>query len=128
MRRDGPVEYVDQALRAARLALSYVDGMDRVAFGTDQRTQQAVVMNLLIIGEAAARLTSRHPDFIRAHAAVPWPSMRGMRNRIAHGYFEIDLDIVWDTVRAALPSLLSQLETIRQQFGPSTPDDGRHLT
>ena len=75
----------------------------------DKRTNQAVVMNLIIIGEIAARIMDRHPDFARADHQIPWQGMRGMRNRIAHGYFEIDLAIVWDTVIHAIPELLRNL-------------------
>jgi uncharacterized protein with HEPN domain len=50
-----------------------------------------------------------YPEFTEQHPDVPWRSMRGMRNRIAHGYFEINLDVVWDTVQIALPELLKQL-------------------
>jgi len=49
------------------------------------------------------------PAFADAHPQVPWRNMRGMRNRVAHGYFDINLDVVWDTVRISLPDLLSQL-------------------
>lgn len=51
-----------------------------------------------------------HAAFTEAYQQVPWRSMRGMRNRIAHGYFEIDLDVVWETVQSALPELLGQLD------------------
>lgn len=77
-------------------------------------------MNLVIIGEAATRVMDDHPDFARAHPDIPWRSMRGMRNRIAHGYFDINLDVVWDTVQAALPALLEQLLTIGQNAEKST--------
>jgi uncharacterized protein with HEPN domain len=97
---------------AARLALSYVEGMDGQGFAADRRTQQAVIMNLVIVGEAATRLTTDHPEFAARFPQVPWKSMRGMRNRITHGYFDIDLAIVWQTVQAALPLLLEQLEAI----------------
>lgn len=50
-----------------------------------------------------------YADFAQAHEQVPWRNMRGMRNRIVHGYFSINLDVVWDTVHAALPELLKQL-------------------
>lgn len=52
-------------------------------------------------------------DFIQTHPQVPWRNMRGMRNRIAHGYFDINLDIVWDTVQTALPELLVHLSEAR---------------
>jgi uncharacterized protein with HEPN domain len=55
----------------------------------------------------------RYAAFAESHPEVPWRNMRGMRNRIAHGYFEINLDVVWDTVQAALTELLLQLPRVR---------------
>jgi transposase len=54
-----------------------------------------------------------HPEFVARHSEVPWRSMRGMRNRIAHGYFDINLDVVWDTAQKALPELLDRLPETR---------------
>lgn len=71
-------------------------------------------MSLVVIGEAATKVMDRYPDFTDRHPDVPWRSMRGMRNRIAHGYFEINLDVVWDTVQTALPELLERLRTARE--------------
>lgn len=68
-------------------------------------------MSLIVIGEAAAKIMDSYPEFARAHPEIHWRGMRGMRNRIAHGYFEINLDVVWDTVRTALPELLVQLSS-----------------
>src|SRR5579859_1731622 len=93
------LDYHDHLLEAARLACSYVDGMDEPGFVADSRTQQAVIMNLVIIGEVASKLLRDHTSFLATHPEVPWKSMKGMRNRIARGYFEIDLGIVWQTVR-----------------------------
>ena len=56
------------------------------------------------------------PEFLGGHPDVPWRSMKGMRNRIAHGYFDINLDIVWDTVRTALPPLVERLTAIRDEL------------
>jgi len=53
-----------------------------------------------------------YAEFVQSHPDIPWRNMRGMRNRIAHGYFEINLDIVWDTVQTALPELLKQLPAV----------------
>lgn len=78
-------------------------------------------MSLIIIGEAATKVMDGYTDFTQAHPEVPWRSMRGMRNRIAHGYFDINLDVVWDTVQTALPELLRQLHAARQ----SAEDDDR---
>lgn len=54
-----------------------------------------------------------YAEFAQANAQVPWRSMRGMRNRIAHRYFDINLDVVWSTVQTALPQLLEQLPAVR---------------
>ena len=59
----------------------------------------------------------RYASFTEKHAQVPWRSMRGMRNRIAHGYFDINLDLVWDTVQSALPDLLQLLPAVRRDAG-----------
>ncbi len=95
--------------QAAEDACSFVEGLSKDDFLTDKRTQQAVIMNLIIIGEAASRAMDGFAEFTEAHPEVPWRSMRGMRNRIAHGYFELDLNVVWETVQKALPALLRQL-------------------
>ncbi len=68
-------------------------------------------MCLKIVGEAASRIVADHLDFTQANASIPWRSIRGMRNRIAHGYFDIDLHVVWQTV-AELPSLIASLSKI----------------
>ncbi len=69
-------------------------------------------MSLVIIGEAAARIMDRYPSFAEAHPLIAWQSMRGMRNRLTHVYFEVDLDIVWNTVQNELPNLLQALSEV----------------
>ena len=107
-------EYIDQVLGAARQALIYVEGLSKADFLSDKRTQQAVILNLVIIGEVATRLLRDHSDFVTKHPQVPWRNMKGMRNRVAHGYFELNLDVVWDTVQTALPELVKQLTDVRE--------------
>lgn len=102
-------ELIAQIHEAAQDACDFVEGMTLAEFIADKRTNQAVVMNLIIIGEIAARIMDRHPEFARTHHQIPWQGMRGMRNRIAHGYFEIDLTIVWETLTQAVPELLRKL-------------------
>jgi len=109
-------DYLGHIRQAAADACSFVEGLNKEGFLADKRTQSAVIMSLIVIGEAATKLMDHYPEFTEQHPDVPWRSMRGMRNRIAHGYFEINLDVVWDTVRIALPELLERL--------PATPEDG----
>lgn len=105
-------DYLDHIRQAAEDARSFVEGLCKDDFLTDKRTQQAVIMSLVIIGEAAAKVMDRYAEFGESHPEVPWRSMRGMRNRIAHGYFDIDLEIAWETVQMALPELLKQLPAV----------------
>ncbi len=93
-------------------ALEYVQELQREDFYEDRRTQQAVMMNLMVIGEISAKLIIFFPDFITAHSEIPWNSIRGMRNRIAHGYFDLDLDVVWDTLQIAIPQLRDNLQKL----------------
>ena len=105
-------DYLRQMIEGSRDAASFTDGMDRGAFLSDLRTQRAVVMSLMIVGEAAARVLADHSDFAEAHPDIPWRSIRGMRNRIAHGYFDVDLGVVWQTVGTELPTLINRLEAM----------------
>ena len=92
--------------------------MSRDQFLLDRKTQQAVVLNLMVIGETVNRLQVDEPDFLTRHPALPWSAMRGMRNRIAHGYFDIDMAIVWETVQRDLPALIAQLSSLRSIEAP----------
>ncbi|GAB1384787.1 MAG TPA: DUF86 domain-containing protein [Ottowia sp.] len=105
--------YLDHMQQAAADACAFVQGMTQGEFLGDKRTQQAVIMSLIIVGEAATKAMDGYPAFVQAHADVPWRSMRGMRNRIAHGYFDINLEVVWETVQTALPQLQTQLTALR---------------
>ena len=110
MRADNRLaDYILQMVTAAADALTFTEGMAEDDFLTDLRTQRAVVMSLMIVGEAASRILSDHPDFANAKPAIPWRGIRGMRNRIAHGYFDIDLHVVWTTVQTELPALIKHL-------------------
>lgn len=106
------IDYLDHMRQAATDACTFVEGLSKSDFLADKRTQQAVIMSLIVIGEAATKIMDGSAEFAARHSHIPWRSMRGMRNRIAHGYFEINLDVVWDTVRTALPALLEQLDAL----------------
>ncbi len=107
-------DYLDHMQQAATDACGFVEGLAKDDFLEDKRTQQAVVMSLIILGEAATKIMEGYAAFAAAHTDVPSRSMRGMRNRIAHGYFDINLDVVWGTVQTALPALLEQLPAVRR--------------
>jgi uncharacterized protein with HEPN domain len=106
------LDYLDHIRQAAIDACSFVEGQVKENFLADRRTQQAVILSLLIIGEAATKLLQNYADFLSRHHEVPWSSMKGMRNRLAHGYFDINLEVVWETVSSALPRLLERLPAV----------------
>lgn len=87
----------------------YTVGLDENAFSTDRKTQDAVVRNLEIIGEASSRLSN---EFRNAHSDIPWTLMRGLRNRIVHAYFGVDLQLVWEVIVDDLPPLKKRIEKV----------------
>lgn len=108
-------DYVTHMLDAARMISSYTDGMSKDDFLLDTRTQQAVIFNIIIIGEAVTKLLKDHQELINQFYEVPWTSMKGMRNRIAHGYFDINLNTVWESAKENIPELLVQLPIVLMQ-------------
>ena len=116
-------DYLDHIQQAAADARSFVEGLAKDDFLADKRTQQAVIMSLIIIGEAATKVMDGYAEFTQAHAEMPWRSMRNMRNRMAHGYFDIDLDVVWETAQEWLPQLLKQLSAVRQDADDEDQND-----
>ncbi len=87
----------------------YVDGLDRAGFGDDELVQDAVVRNFEIVGEASRRIRLGHPEFAAKHPELPFASAYQMRNAISHGYFALDLDLVWSTIVTDLPKLREQV-------------------
>lgn len=86
--------------------------MDIAAFEKDTRTQDAVIRSIEIVGEAANKVRTADPAFAARFPEVPWDLMYGMRNRIVHDYFEVDLQVVWQTVQQDLPVLRRQIEEL----------------
>lgn len=100
---------IEDILDAISEIQSFVGGASLEQFKSDAKTLKAVAADLMIIGEAANHIPE---DVQEAHADVPWLVMRAMRNRVVHVYFDIDPDILWDTVQADLPKLVGPLRTM----------------
>jgi uncharacterized protein with HEPN domain len=107
------VDYLEHMLGAIDLAFSHVKGMPKDDFFADKKTQRVVILNSFVIGEAATQIAAECAEFVAAHPNVPWKQMRGMRNWMAHGYFEINLDVVWDAVQQSLPAQQQLLLSIQ---------------
>jgi uncharacterized protein with HEPN domain len=96
-------------LEAARQAMSFIEGRERADLDTDAQLRLALLRALEVVGEAANRVG---PETCAAHPEIPWPKVVGIRNRLIHAYFDVDLDIVWKTATESLPELIPLLEDI----------------
>ena len=104
-----PREYLRHMLAEADYLVTSSRNLSREAFLGDETLKRAFVRSLEIIGEAAKKL----PDEFRAkHAEAEWRAMAGMRDRLIHGYFGVDYDLVWDVVDAKIPALKREIERI----------------
>ena len=88
----------------------YTEGMTQENFQNDEKTTDAVVRNFEIIGEAAGRLPE---DFTDRHSEIEWVKIIGLRNRIVHEYFGVDLPIIWQILQKDLPAFKASLKNIR---------------
>lgn len=105
-------DYLEHILEAIERIELYLADTDEVAFLNDQKTQDAVIRNFEIIGEAAHNIERYHAEFAAKHPDVPWTVIYAMRNRVAHGYFKVDLEMVWKTIHADLPELHTQIKQL----------------
>lgn len=88
----------------------YIEGMSQDSFESDEKTNDAVVRNLEIIGEAANRLPK---DFKNKHSEIEWDKIVGLRHRIVHEYFGVDLSLIWQILENDIPAFKYSLEKIR---------------
>jgi uncharacterized protein with HEPN domain len=104
--------FIEDILESIRLIKNYVENMGFDDFKNDRKTIDAVVRNFEIIGEASRFI----PDEIKEeYENVDWKGIVGLRNRIAHEYFDISLSIVWHIVMKELPTLEDQMKKILEQ-------------
>ena len=100
---------VRHILDAAREAVAFLNGRSRSDLDTDRKLNLSLVRLLEIIGEAARDISQQFRD---VHGDLEWKKMVGMRDRLIHGYFDINLDVVWGTIKDDLPPLIEKLEKI----------------
>lgn len=111
-RRD-PRIILDEILASIAMIQTYLAQMTQAQFLAQPLIQDGVVRRLEIIGEAATQLPA---DLKARFTAVEWRAMTTMRNRLIHGYFAVNLTIVWDTIQHDLPVLETQIRAIRAQL------------
>ena len=98
--------YIRQMLDAVRKIELFTANMNRVSFSSDEKTQSAVIMQLMLIGEISKKISAQTKTSID----LPWKDISGFRDKAVHDYFEMDLDVVWNTIIADLPVLKSKLQ------------------
>jgi uncharacterized protein with HEPN domain len=100
---------------ACEKIIQFTNGKTRDQLSDDELYQFAIIRLIEIIGEAASRLS----DHLRSqYADVPWSAVIGMRNRLIHAYFDVDLDRIWDTITIAVPDLLNRIQDILEHIPP----------
>lgn len=109
MPKRGDLECVQDIKEAITRIEHYTKGLTYRKFLRDIKTQDAVVRNLEIMGEAVKTISA---DFRKKHADVEWTSIARMRDKLVHHYFGVNWEIVWDVVRQKLPQLKSQIERV----------------
>lgn len=105
-------DFLQHILEAADRVLRYTKGMGRKEFSADTLVQDAVIHNVEIIGEAANNLLEVAPGIGDRYPSIPFVQIRGMRNRVAHGYFAVSLSMIWDTVQVDIPELRQQIAKV----------------
>jgi len=108
MKKDNVV-FLKHILDAINLIEDYLKDKEFQEFRNNHMLQDAVIREIEIIGEAAKNLSV---DFKNKYSDIPWRQIAGMRDKLMHGYFGVDLDAVWDTATIDVPSLKERLEEI----------------
>ncbi len=109
-------DYLDHILDAISRIGKYTEGLTEAAFSSDEKTQDAVVRNFEIIGEASKNIRDADAGFAADHPDIPWSLMYRMRNALSHGYHEVDFEVVWRTIRDDLPGLERRIRAVRSHF------------
>lgn len=108
-------------LDAAREAVTFTQGHSLADVERDRLLQLALTRLIEVIGEAASKLS---PAFRRRYPVLPWPDIVGMRNRLIHGYDDVDLVILHTTIEQDLPPLIAAIEALLTAEAPPSPLDG----
>ena len=99
------IDYLEHMLQAIERIARYTEHLDEVGFLQNELIQDAVIRNLEILGEASNNIQKHCPEFAAQHPELPLSFAYQMRNAVAHGYFNVDFEIVWKTIQADLPGL-----------------------
>lgn len=110
-------DYLDHIIDAIERIQRYAGNLSEADFLASQLIQDAVIRNFEVIGEASRNIVRAHPDYAAAHPELPLSVAYDMRNALSHGYFKVDLQIVWKTVRGELQPLHATVSALRTMLG-----------
>lgn len=102
-------DYLNHILSAIERIDRHTAGIDKAGFLKSELVQDAVIRNIEVIGEASNNIQRVSPEFAAQHGDIPWLVMYTMRNRVSHGYDQVDFEIVWKTIQGDLPALHGQV-------------------
>lgn len=105
-------DYLEHIVDAIDRISRYVADLTEPAFLANELVQDAVIRNFEVIGEASRNIERRYPDFVTAHPDLPLIAAYEMRNALSHGYFKVDLEIVWKTIHRDLPDLRARVAAL----------------
>jgi uncharacterized protein with HEPN domain len=111
-------DYLDHIIEAAGRIRRFTEDMTELAFLENELVQDGVIRNIEVIGEAARNIQRRFPEFAAEHPEIPWEDVYWMRNRLSHGYFSVDLELVWKTVERDIPELEAQILLVARTANP----------
>lgn len=117
-------DYLGHILQAIERINRYTEDMGEIVFLEDEMAQDAVIRNFEIIGEASHNIEINFPAFAQAHPELPLAFAYQMRNAVAHGYFKVDLEIVWKTVQNDLFGLYTQVQQALEDLLREDGDNG----
>lgn len=109
MTRHDDIVRLRHMLDHAREAMAMIEGKARDDLRRERMLELSLIRLIEVVGEAAARVS---PEGQATYPSIPWPQVVGIRNRLIHGYSQVDLDILWDTIEYDLPPLITELEKV----------------
>ena len=111
MKKDDYV-YIEHILESFTKIVQYLESVSYEAYLADEEKQDAIIRKIEVAGEATKHLS---PEFREKYSNIPWRAIAGMRDKLIHDYFDVDLDTVWEAATKDIPGLIPDIETLMRQ-------------